>query len=219
MKIVPALISLLLPWPLKRIFLEKTCGFNLDKTSRIGFSIVCPVNLKMAPHSRIGHGNVIVHAEEVICGSHSIIDRSNWITGHEASGAHFKRFGRRSALILGAHAAITRSHIIDCTDLVEIGDFTTIAGFRSQIITHGINVETSKQDCSPIRVGKYCLVGTSSILLGGSSLPDYSVLAAGGVLNKHHTDELFVYGGVPAIPKKKLSDSSLYFHRERGIVD
>ena len=109
-------------------------------------------------------------------------------------------------------------HIIDCTDRVDIGAFTTIAGYHSQLITHGINVVDGRQDCKPIRIGAYCLVGTRVTVLGGAALPDRSVLGAGSVLNKAHAEEYAVYAGQPAVRVKALDPEAAYFRRESGFV-
>jgi len=220
MKRLAALAVVFLPWSLKRWLLRRFWGYQIADGARIGLSYVFPGHLVMAQGARIGHLNVAIHLERMECGAHSIIERSNWITGHRHGGGHFgHRAGRDSALVLGAHAAITKQHIIDCTDKVEIAAFTTLAGYHSQIITHGIDVVDGRQDCKPIRIGAYCLVGTRVIVLGGAALPDRSVLAAGSVLNKAHGEEFAVYAGQPAVRVKGIAPEAAYFHRPRGFVD
>lgn len=56
------------------------------------------------------------------------------------------------------------------------------------------------------------------IILGGSRLPNNSVLAAGAVLNKNYTDEWKLYAGVPAVPRKDLPHDAKYFNRENGFI-
>jgi acetyltransferase-like isoleucine patch superfamily enzyme len=220
MKRLLSLAVVLLPWRLKRWALRRFWGYQIADGARIGLSYIFPGHLVMGEGAEIGHLNVAIHLERMECGAHSIIGRSNWITGHALGGGHFShRTGRDPAFVLGAHAAVTKSHIIDCTDRVEIGPFTTVAGYHSQIITHGINVLESRQDCRPIRIGAYCLVGTRVTVLGGSALPDRSVLGAGSLLNKVHVEECGVYAGQPAARVKNLDPEAAYFHRPRGFVD
>lgn len=219
MKRLAALAVVFLPWALKRWVLRRFWGYQIADHARIGLSYIFPGHLVMGEGAYIGHLNVAIHLERMECGAHSIIERSNWITGHGLGGGHFgHRTGRDPALLLGEHASITKSHIIDCTDKVEIGAFTTIAGYHSQLITHGINVLENQQDCKPIRIGAYCLVGTRVTVLGGAALPDRSVLGAGSVLNKAHTEEHAVYAGQPAAKVKNLDPEAAYFHRESGFV-
>jgi carbonic anhydrase/acetyltransferase-like protein (isoleucine patch superfamily) len=214
-----ALGVVLLPWALKRWALRRFWGYQIADDARIGLSYIFPGQLVMGAKAYIGHFNVAIHLGRLECGAHSIIDRSNWITGHPPGGAHFThRTDRDPTLAVGAHAAITKKHIIDCTDRIDIGAFTTVAGYHSQMITHGINVVDNRQDCKPIRIGAYCLVGTRVTVLGGAALPDRSVLGAGSVLNKAHTESLAVYAGQPALKVKPLEPEAAYFHRASGFV-
>ena len=41
--------------------------------------------------------------------------------------------------VMGRHAALTSRHYVDCSNRVDIGEFTTVAGARSQILTHAID--------------------------------------------------------------------------------
>jgi len=219
MKKLLALGVVFLPWKLKRWVLRRFWGYRIADGARIGLSYVFPGELVMGEGAYIGHFNVAIHLGKLECGAHSVIDRSNWITGHPPKGAHFThRTQREPVLVVGEHAAITKSHTIDCTDKIEIGPFATIAGYHSQFITHGINVAEGRQDCKPIRIGAYCLVGTRVTVLGGAALPDRSVLGAGSVLNKAHTEECSVYAGQPAVKVKSLDPEAAYFTRTRGFV-
>ncbi|MEJ8826175.1 acyltransferase [Variovorax humicola] len=220
MKKLLSLIVVAMPWPLKRWLLRKVWGYRIADSARIGLSYVFPGELEMGEHAYIGHLNVAIHLGRLVCAEYSSIERGNWITGHPPAGAHFThRTGRDPALLLGAHAAITKSHIIDCTDRVEIGAFTTMAGYHSQIITHGIDVVTARQDCKPISIGAYCLVGTRVTVIGGAVLPDRCVLGAGSLLNKAHVEECALYAGQPAMRVKAVPADAAYFQRERGFID
>lgn len=213
-------IVALLPWVLKRPMLERFWGYDLAADAHIGFSYVFPRHLVLGSGAKIGHLNVAIHLETMVCGPHSSIGRGNWITGHPAGSKHFAhQLSRESSFRLGAHSSVVKSHIIDCTDAVSIGDFTTIAGYRSQILTHGIDVLTNRQDCAPVTIGSYSLVGTSVIVTGGCKLPSRCVLAAGAVVARGLTDEGWLYGGVPAKPIRELASESGYFARVVGRVD
>jgi acetyltransferase-like isoleucine patch superfamily enzyme len=101
---------------------------------------------------------------------------------------------------------------VDCSGGVTIGAFTTFAGFRSQILTHSIDLETNLQTTGPVSIGKYCFIGTNSVLLMGSRLPDFSVLGAKSLLNKPYEETHWLYAGVPARPVKRLRLDLDYFH-------
>jgi acetyltransferase-like isoleucine patch superfamily enzyme len=79
-------------------------------------------------------------------------------------------------------------------------------------------LELSRQTSRPVVIGSYCFVGTGSILLKGSRLPDRSVLSAGSVLLTQESEECALYAGVPARKVRDLDADSMYFKREKGFV-
>jgi acetyltransferase-like isoleucine patch superfamily enzyme len=162
-----------------------------------------------------------VNLESLELGQAASIGRSNWITGFPTSSlsCHFAHQPhRRAELLLGAHAAITKHHHIDATNCITIGPFTTIAGYRSQLLSHSIDLQHNRQHSEPITIGAYCFVGTSCVILGGSTLPDHSVLGALSLLNKEHTEPWGLYAGQPARRLKSIDSNAVYFNRSRGFV-
>lgn len=215
------LITVILPWSLKRFILVHFFKYDIHPSARIGMSWIYPKKLIMDLDSNIGNFNVAVHLDFMKVGKSSSIVRSNWITGFPTNtdSKHFThQVDRQSNLIIGQHSAITKKHHIDCTNVIQIGDFVTIAGYSSQILTHSINIELNIQDSYPITIGDYCFVGTASTILGGAALPAYSILGANSLLNKAFTIPYRLYGGNPAKEIKELSKDYLYFKRKIGFV-
>jgi len=214
------LVSFLLPWEMRRSLLERQFGFKIHPTCRIGISWIAPSRLIMEEGARIDHLTVCKNIDLLHLKAHSSIGRGNWITGFPlGQSRHFAhQQDRQPQLIVGEHSAITHRHLIDCTNSVTIGKFTTVAGFQSQVITHWIDIEQSRQTSAPARVGDYCFVGTNCVLIGGSALPDFCVLGAKSLLNKAFTETYQLYGGVPAQSIQKLSPDCKYFQRTEGFV-
>ena len=216
------LIILLLPWAIRRRLLVWRYGYEIHPTATIAKSLVRPRKLKMGPGSRIHSGVICRGIDYLEMGEDSGIANFTYITGFSVKGCkHFQHVeNRRCELILGRSAGITSRHFVDCNGGVYIGDFTTVAGIRSQILTHSIDIYHNRQDAKPVRIGKYCFVGTGCVLLPGSVLPDYSVLGAGSVLTKPQTQTGWVYAGSPAKPVKELNRNDVpYFRREKHFVD
>ena len=215
------IITVLLPWPLKRFMLVRFFKYEIHPSAKIGLSWIYPKKLIMDSDSAIGHFNVAVHLDLIKIGKYSSIARGNWITGFptNTNSKHFlHQPERQSNLIMGEHSAITKNHHIDCTNIIQIGNFVTVAGYASQLLTHSINIELNIQDSNPITIGDYCFVGTASTILGGSVLPACSVLGANALLNKNFTIPYRLYGGNPAKEIKELSKDYKYFNREVGFV-
>lgn len=221
LKLFLALIVSILPWPIKRFILVHFYKYVIHKTARIGFSLIMVKKMTLSAGARIGHFTVIKGLDEFHLGESSRLGNLNWVSGFptNTSSKHFSdQLDRDSALFIGSHSAITSRHLIDCTASIRIGKYTTFAGFRSQILTHSINIEENRQRAQPVNIGDYCFIGTGCILLGGSELPDNSVMGAGAVLNKHYQETYTLYAGVPAKPIKRLKSDMKYFQRKIGFV-
>jgi len=213
-------LIVLFPWSLKRWFLHRCYGYEIDRSARIGLAWVYPKHLRLGKETRIDHFTVVIHLDTVELGDYSTIGRSNWVTGHPGgSGRHFThQKDRRPQLVIGEHSAITKRHYLDCTHEIKVGRFTTIAGHHSELLTHSIDVVAGRQDSKPIEIGDYCFIGTRCIVLGGARLPSQSVLAAGAVLTKAFEASFSLYGGVPARFIKDLPKEAQYFRRTTGFV-
>lgn len=221
MNIITKVFLFLMPWSLRRRALEKWFGYKIHPTSRIGFSWVFPRKLIMKAHSRIEHFTVAVHLDSIEMDEHSTIGRNNWITGFPSgtSSKHFQhQTARTSALKLGNNSSITKHHHLDCTNFLSIGEFSTIAGYNTQILTHSIDLFENIQDSKPIIIGDYTFIGTNSVILGGAVLPSHCVLGAKSLLNKDYNEEWKLYAGVPALPVKDIPNSAKYFSRLEGFV-
>jgi len=213
-------VSLLLPWPMRRWLLNTLCGYSIARDARIGMTLVgCP-SLRMSRGARIGHFNIL-KSIPVELGECASIRDFNWISG--VPSGHPRHFleerERQPALVLERHAALTSRHFIDCCDLVHIEEFATVAGVRSQILTHAIDFKRNRQATAPVRIGRYCFVGTGCVLLKGSRLPDYSILAANSSLSRGFDAPFTLYSGVPATQVRSLDRDGLYFHRQQGFVE
>ncbi len=215
------IFSMILPWSLRRHFLNRFFKYEIDAGARIGMAWVFPGKLIMKKGAFIDHLTVAINLDLVEMGTDAIIGRSNWITGFpgNTSSLHFRhQQGKVSELRLGDQSAITKNHLIDATSPVIIGKFVTVAGYHSQLLTHSINLTDSRQDSAAIHIGDYCFIGTNCILLGGSNLPSYSVLGAKSLLNKSFDEQWMLYAGTPATPVKPIEPTARYFSREQGFV-
>lgn len=208
-------LIIFLPWRIKRFILQHCYGYELDKRAHIGFSYVYPKKLVMGPGATIGHLNVIIRLDLVNMGKNTTITQQNWVTAFPMENKnYFKECpDRKTYLIMDEGAAITKKHHVDCTDMVMVGKFTSIGGYGTQILTHSTSLKYNRQMCAPIKIGRNCFIGTRSILLTGTALPDCCVLGAGAVLQKSYTETYCLYGGVPAKFIKKLDDEYSFLTR------
>jgi acetyltransferase-like isoleucine patch superfamily enzyme len=218
-RLLVSILSVMLPQVLKRVLLTRLLGYEIHSSARIGFSLIYPAYLVMRENSKIGSLTLCKGLTLLELGDNARIGNLNWITAVPIGATAFREEKERKAqLLLREHSAITNRHLIDCCNSVEIGQFSTFAGFRSQILTHSIDLMKSRQTSAPVTIGEYCFVGTGSVLLAGSKLPNYSVLGASACLTEAFSDEYKLYAGVPAKAVKDLSEDLGYFKRLSGYV-
>jgi acetyltransferase-like isoleucine patch superfamily enzyme len=212
---------MLLPWIVRRHVLRFLLGYKIAPDARIGFSLVAPDHLIMESGSSIKHFTFIKSIALVHMGAHAKIGSLNWISGiGQNDPKHFgDETGRRPQLLMGQHASITGRHFIDCSNTVTIGEFSTIAGAGTQILTHAIDIRENRQRSAAVEIGRYCFVGSACVVLKGTKLPPCSVLAANSTLHKEQTEQFTIYSGVPAVPTAKISPDAAYFTRTVGHVD
>ena len=202
-----------LPWSVRRRALERMFGYEIHPTARIRLSIVLPGHLRMDRGAIIDNLNVIKGMDLVDMGPGAGITRLNWIFGMPAGDDRYYAGveGRRSELVLAEGGGILSRHLIDCTDSVRIGRYSLLVGYRTQVITHAIDLRTGVQTSGPIEIGDFCQVGTQCILLAGAVLPSHSALGAGSTLRGRQEEPYSIHSGVPAKRVGALDESLAYF--------
>jgi len=212
-------LSILLPWPLRRRFLQAAFGYELHPSSRIGFSWTFPSkSLVLEENARIGHLNVLRGLERVSLGRGATIGNLNWVTGEPRDGPepwlYAEQPDRRLQLDMGELSSISTRHWIDCTDAITLGPYAVVGGLRSVLMTHTIDVHGWIVRCAPITLGEHTLVSTNCVLLAGTSLPDHSVLGAMSLLRDSPERSYRLYAGNPATEVAELDSDAKIFTRD-----
>lgn len=94
---------------------------------------------------------------------------------------------------IGKHSLISEMCIISCFKNIKIGNYFRVA-HRSQIMDSGFhyvaNFNTGKipNHTKPISIGDYCWVANTCSLMGGTVLPDHTIVASNSVVNKSYGD-------------------------------
>lgn len=194
-------------------------GYRISPQANIGRAFIRVGMLEMADGAHIGSLSIIRNVDKVTLGKGAIIGTFNWIYGFPTGASeHFQEKGRASELIMEEGSSLTSRHIVDCTNRVTIGAFTTVAGFYSQILTHGIDVRSNRQTSRPVTIGRYCLIGSRSTILKGAILPEGTVLSAGSMFRGSPRESHHIYSGAPAVPVRALNADEPYFTRIEGPV-
>lgn len=210
-----------LPWPARRRCLQALFGYELHPTCFVGYSVVDVASCVMEAESRIGHFNIIRNLDQLRLEQDSGIGTLNYVTGFPSSrkGSFEHLHNRECSLTLKRMAGITSRHFVDCTGSVLIGTRSTVAGIRSTILTHSIDVVRNRQDAAPVRIGEGCFLGSNIVVLPGVEISSNCVVAAGTVVNRSLQTRAALYAGNPATMKRKIDEEgTLYFSREKSNV-
>jgi acetyltransferase-like isoleucine patch superfamily enzyme len=214
MRFVWAGLMVVLPAPLRRELGRRLLGWDIHPTAYIGRSVILVRHLAMGPGASIGPRNVIRNLELLRLEEGASIATRNHIIGWPLGSTLFPHSPNRDpSLIVGRHAMITVGHEIDCCDRVEIGDYSALAGFNSQILTHSLNLVRDRQEARPVVIGDRSAVMSACILQSGARVPSRSIVSAGSVVTTKLKKELTLYRGNPAEPVRALPETLQYFLR------
>lgn len=112
---------------------------------------------------------------------------------------------------------VTNRHYLDCSGQVLLGPYSAIAGIKSVIQSHELDVSLNQTTVGRVVFGENSLSTTACVLLKDSYLPDRSMLAAGSVMVKAKDGgeplKPGLYGGTPARFIKELKDFA-WWHRD-----
>ena len=221
LKTAGCLLLAILPSPIKILIYNNFMGCKIDKSAYIGLSYLKVAKIFMGPNSKIKHFSRIRNLELLHLEEGAEIGNFNKATAIAKSNSqHFsEEYERNPALILRKNSAIVNGHFLDCNNLIEIGQFSILAGTGSSFFTHGIDIVENKQVTAPIYIGQYCIVSSNCVVVKGGELPDYSILAANSTLHKSYKETFGLYSGVPASLVKKLPSNAKFFSRETGFVN
>jgi putative colanic acid biosynthesis acetyltransferase WcaF len=113
-------------------------------------------------------------------------------------------------LEIGRNTAIGRRCTIDARGGIRIGEDVNISSnARLQTAKHLVDDPDFKHDYSPIAVGDRAWIAEAAIVLGGVTIGEGAVVAAGAVVTKDVAPFSMV-GGVPAQPIRERSRDLRY---------
>ncbi|OBB44628.1 hypothetical protein A5752_03570 [Mycobacterium sp. 852002-51961_SCH5331710] len=194
-------------------------GHEISPEARIG-----PVLALNVGHAVIGSGstiaalNIFRSLRLLKLGDGATMGSLNTISAHPAYQALHTDVG---SLIMGDGAAITSRHNLDCSGIVRIGDMSAVAGQRTTILTHEIDLTLNVQSAGQVVIGERSAVLTNCLVLKGAVLPSHSLLIANSTLSRSRelNPAAGIYGGSPAeFIRSNPVDSGSWFERTESAT-
>lgn len=191
---------------------------------RVGDSVTIAPNLVLkCGQFTIGDGvkiapfNVFRTLSRVDLGDQVELGSWNWI----GAAAVYQRYSDQAGRLTMARGAfLTSRHYLDCSGVIEFGEFSGLGGQRTMLQSHEMDVHENRQTIGAILIGERALVSTGCILLKDAVLPPRSVLAAGSTLAKWKNADIpqsGLWGGTPARYIKEMTGA--WFDRTTSHVE
>jgi acetyltransferase-like isoleucine patch superfamily enzyme len=186
-RLYAALVISVMPTSWLRVRLYRwICGYQVSGRARLGFGTVIGVARATIGAVTIGrfnrfHGPCTLElADGVQIGSHNA-----FTCGDDAGDyARLCRIGRDARIMSG--------HYIDVVGGFEFGARSWLAGYGTQVWTHGVGTRDRT-----VRIGADCYIGSAARFAPGAQLGDCCLVALASVVGKKFGDQVLV-GGVPA---------------------
>jgi acetyltransferase-like isoleucine patch superfamily enzyme len=188
---ITGLCTLLLPSFFLRAVL-RLFGHEIGQNVKIGFSYISVPKLVLKENSKIGHLNIVLNSS-IHMQANAKIGYMNILKGpfklylKEKAALGNKNYLTRaksgisygdSTLQLGELTKITTSHHLDLTRSIFFGDFSILAGIRSQLWTHGYY--HSNQGADRVRIDGEIFIG-DNVYVGSGCIFNPGVRVANAV--------------------------------------
>ncbi len=218
MKKIELLVWLLPSSALKNKVL-RMFGHDISPAARIG-----PVLALNVGRAVIGRGatiaalNIFRSLRLLKMGDGATMGSFNTISAHPAYQALHSDVG---SLIMGDGAIITSRHNVDCSGIVRIGDMSAIAGRRTTILSHEIDIALNVQAAGRVIIGERSVVLTNCLVLKGAILPPHSLLIANSTLirSRELNPAPGIFGGSPAeFIRSNSPDGESWFERKESAT-
>lgn len=201
-KIFTGLTTFFIPSAIAVLIL-RLLGHKVGTKVKIGFSFLCCNKITIGNNVKIGHLNLFLN-DKTFLSEHSIIGYFNILKGpftldlkKQAALGNKNYFTRgalgityaESKLSLGVLTKITTDHHLDLTNSIIIGDYSILAGIRSQMWTHGYyHAERGKDRIridGQITIGDNVYIGSGCIFNPGVVVANSIHIGSGTVISKN----------------------------------
>lgn len=202
--IIVCVLSLMLPNRVKITMLRICLGYDIHPKAWIGMSLIMCNHLYLGPGAHIGHFNVVRNVNRLVLQEGAGIGQWNWISAASEFIPH-KSGDATGICVLEEKAILTSRHYVDCSGGFFLGSYSIIAGVRSTIMTHQIDVSLSEQSMGAVRIGDHCHIGSNVKILPFTNIAGRSMVAMGSVVRGAVAPSGYLWAGVPAVCKREVT--------------
>ena len=220
--VAAAFLGLLPDGRLKRYLLRTVLGWDIDRSARVAPCVFLGVkHISLGPGSGLAAFSVYRDLELLALETNSGIGHWNYVTAARELRTDVLDATpdtRPATLELEHNAVITSRHYIDCSGGVSVGAFAVLAGVRSTVMSHEVDLVRSAQSIASVRIGSHCFVASNVLLAPGSCTADRSFIAMGALVAGDLRTPEMLYAGVPARPIKNIGNVAFFSRTSRAKV-
>lgn len=204
---------LLPPSAVKNSLLNKM-GNTIAPDASIGPTVVLGGGtFTIGSGAHVGLGNVFRRMRSVEIGDRCNVGQFNQFTAAPVFQQFFPEAGQFS---MADEAEVTSRHYFDCSGIIHLDYRAGVGGLRSIFQSHELDIVNNRTTIGTIIVGKYSLVGASSLVLKNAVIPSKSFVAAGSVVtaNVRKDAEPGLYAGAPASWKRTMPECAWWYRQQ-----
>lgn len=172
-------IIMLLPASRPKNILLKLVGHHIEIQAKIGINFAIHLNqITMKKGAVVGNLNMFRNVNQLVLENEAKIGNLNWIS----AAPLFRKHSENGQLILRTRSNITNRHYLDVSGNIELMEESAIWGVRSTLMTHGIEPVTWEQTARKTTIGCRCVIGSNSIVVPGTRLPNGCYFGMGSLI-------------------------------------
>lgn len=201
-----AMVVWLLPRSRWKTLLLNALGNEIDTDVTVGPNLVIGCGpFRIGKGVAFGSLNAFRNMAEVVIGAGSFVGNLNTVSAHPDYQKETEWAGR---LLLAPESGITSRHYLDCSGEIRIGTFGMVAGVKSVLQSHELDLRRNEATIGRISIGEYAFTATRVVVVKDAHVPPRSVLSAGSVMLRGDTcGKEGVFSGNPARFVKDFSDA------------
>lgn len=204
---------------LKNFLLSRTPGWSLHATACLGPNLVWGIGtLELGPSARIGPFNAFRQLRAVRLEANADIGQFNWFSGAARFIPDAKDPALAGVLLLHDSASITSRHYFDLSGGFEMHPFSVMAGVRSTVLTHSIDVRTGLHRTAPVRIGRQSVIFTNAVMTPGAEVGEQIAVSALSVVQGRLRKADGVYSGSPARLVTTMPGAELFRRTETRVL-
>ncbi len=218
--LLPSLLCGLLPASAtkNRLLSRSARKWQIAASARVGSCIFWRVGeLRIGAGAYVGPGNVIRDMNRVLIGDGAELGQFNWISG-AAQFVPQAEDNPAATLKMASQSAITSRHYLDCSGGFSIGRLSILAGVKSTVLTHSVDVMASAQHAALVSIGERCFIAACALITAGVTIADRCVVAAGSVVVKDLLESETLYAGAPARAVRSIAGATFFERCELRMV-